>query len=481
MADVILRFDKLSFHYDYKKPLLDEVDFSVRENAKLTIMGQNGAGKSTIFKLITGEYKPVSGKIHLLNGATIGIALQMVPLEKLEFTVLEFFESAFPEKVYGIEKQIHEVLEIVNLKVPLEKQVKDLSGGQKARLLLAYALIQNPDILLLDEPTNNLDHAGIEHLTNFLMYYPKTCLVISHDADFLNSFTDGVLYLDSHTKKVQAYVGNYFDVLEQIGAQIDRERRQNARAKRDITENYEKINFFKKKSSQMNKLAQKLEVKVEEAKENLVDSRKDDKTIPEFTIPAQHVPRPLIKINEVSFLKHDQPTTKKVDIELRRGDRLLIAGPNGIGKSTLLKAILSGENNGSEIDPEVKVGYYSQDFSELNFDQTPYELLWETMKEKNKEKIFGTAAKFLFTPDLLNNKIGSLSEGQKGLLCYARFTLLEPGLLILDEPTNHINFRHLPIIAEALDNYQGAMILVSHVPDFVEQIEIKDMLDLGKF
>lgn len=495
--EVILRFDKVTFHYDYKKPLLNEVSFSVRENSKLTIMGQNGAGKSTIFKLLTKDLKPVSGQIHLNNNFTIGIGLQMVPQDKLDLSVLDFFKTAFITEgessadVFGIEKKVYDALEIVNLKVPNEKIVRELSGGQKARLLLAYAIIQNPDLLLLDEPTNNLDQAGIEHLTQFLTYYPKTCIVISHDADFLNSFTDGVLYLDSHSQKVEQFQGNYFDVLEQIGAQIDRERRQNARARRDITDNYEKINFFKKKSAQMNKLAQKLEVKVEEAKENLVDMRRDDKTLPAFTIPAQHIPRPVISISEISLLQDDRPVTKKVKIELRKGDRLLITGPNGIGKSTLLKSLvaniggkLQGEFTPTEttaiIDPEVKLGYYSQDFSELDFNQTPYELLLETLSEKNKEKVYATAAKFLLPADVLNNPIGSLSEGQKGLLCYARFTLLQPGLLILDEPTNHINFRHIPVIADALEDYAGTMILVSHVPDFVEQIDITEVLGLEK-
>lgn len=477
---VLLRFDKVSFHYDEKRPILKEVDFSVHENSKLVIMGQNGAGKSTIFKLITKNLDPTGGLIHLQNGATIGIGLQMVPKDKLELSVLDFFATAFSQKVYGIEKQINEVLDIVNLEVSLQKQVKELSGGQKARLLLAYALIQDPDILLLDEPTNNLDKEGIEHLTSFLMYYHKTCIVISHDADFLNSFSDGVLYLDSHTQKVQYFVGNYFDVLEQISAQIERDRLQNARAKREITQSYEKINFFKNKSAQMNKLAKKLEVKVEEAKESLVDKRREDKTLPEFTIPAQHIPRPIIKIGEVTFLKNHEPVSRKVNIELRRGQRLLITGPNGIGKSTMLKSLLSGENKAVTIDPDVKIGYYSQDFSELDFDQTPYELLYDAIAEKNQEKIYGAGGRFLLSKDLLENKIGSLSEGQKGLLCYARFMLLEPGLLILDEPTNHINFRHIPVIARALDEYKGAMILVSHVPDFLAQIEVKESLDLPK-
>src|SRR3989338_4695335 len=207
-GNVILRFDKVSFHYDANKPILEEASFSVRENAKITIMGQNGAGKSTIFKLILGELQEISGKVHILNGASVGIGLQVMPKRFFEHTVLEYFETAFSEKTYNLEKLIKNVLEVVNFSTKLDKKIKDFSGGQLARLLLAYALIQEPDILLLDEPTNNLDTDGIDHLTGFLMMYPKTVLVISHDADFLNSFTEGVLNLDVHTSKVEQYVGN---------------------------------------------------------------------------------------------------------------------------------------------------------------------------------------------------------------------------------------------------------------------------------
>jgi len=479
MNEVILRFDKVYFSYK-DRPILVDASFSVRRNSKVTIMGQNGAGKSTIFKLITKALKPDRGEIHISADAAIGIAKQMIPEEQLKLTLLEFFESAFKVKVYDIEKKIKEVLEVVNLNLPIDKQVKQLSGGQKARLLLAFAIIQKPDILLLDEPTNNLDKAGIDHLTNFLINYKKTCIVISHDAGFLNSFTDGVLNLDSHTKKVEQFVGDYYDVVSQIGIQHEKERMQNARMRKEILDKNDKINFFKKKSAQMNKLAKKLEKKVEVAKENFVESRKEDKTIRDFIIEEQHIPRPIVKFTSVTVMKNQKLAKKKIDLTLRKGDRLLITGPNGIGKSTLLQALVEGTLDGALIDSEVKVGYYSQDFSELNFEDTVQKILFDVMEEKNIKDLYSTASIFLITSDLMQNKVGSLSEGQKGLLCYARFVLQKPGLLILDEPTNHINFRHLPVIARALNNYKGTIILVSHDEEFVKQIKVSEILDLAK-
>jgi ATP-binding cassette subfamily F protein 3 len=441
-------------------------------------MGQNGAGKSTIFKLLMGELQPSQGKININLGAKIGIAQQMVPQDKLALTVLDYFASAFSEKVYGIEKLIKDVLTKVDLNIALAKQVKELSGGQKARLLLAYALIQNPDILLLDEPTNNLDDAGITHLTKFLMQYPKTVIVISHDADFLNAFTDGVLNLDVHTHKVDQFVGDYYDVVDQIAAQIERERLANSRIEKSIKDRFEKVNKLGGKSVAMRRLANKVRADIEEDRENIVELRKEDKTIPDFEIPAQQCPGTVIKINEVSFLHNHEVVTKPVDIELRRGKKLIIQGPNGIGKSTLLKSILEGK--GAEIATDVRVGYYSQDFSELDFEDTAFNSLKSVMLNDKIQELYATAGRFMLPGELLQNKVGSLSEGQKGLLCYARFMLQEPGLLIMDEPTNHINFRHIPVIAKAIDEFAGAVILVSHLPDFVWQIQIDQELDLRK-
>ena len=230
----------------------------------------------------------------------------------------------------------------------------------------------------------------------------------------------------------------------------------------------------------MRKLAAKMREEVAEDEDNMVDVMQEDKTITRFEIPAQEYKEEILSMNHVSVLKNHEVVEKEVDIRLRRGDRLFIKGPNGIGKSTLLKRIAEEQTDGIKIGEGVRVAYYKQDFSGLDFSQTAFHSLRDMMGVPDEEVIYRTASRFLLTSKVLQNKVGALSEGQKGLLVYARFVLQEPGLLILDEPTNHINFRHIPVIAQAINEYKGAMILVSHVPEFVEQIKIKNELDLGR-
>jgi len=479
-GDVILRFDKVSFNYGIKKPILEEVSFGIREAAKITLMGQNGAGKTTIFDLIMSAQAPEEGAIHLKKGLTIAQAEQVMPREKLALSVREFFQSAFSKKVYDIDPRAEEVLEVVHLAAPLEKKISEFSGGQQARLLLAYAMIQKPDILLLDEPTNNLDKQGIEHLTKFLIDYKKTCLVISHDANFLNAFTHGVLYLDSRTHKVEYHVGNYLDVVNEIAAQIERERMKNARLERDISERKDQMNFFAQKGGHMRDVARKMREKIEELEAELVETRQEDQTIKDFFIPAETFSEPVVEIESVSIMKNHKPTANKVKIILKKGDRLLVSGPNGIGKTFFLQSLASGKAKGASLLPQAKVGYYRQDFSGLNMKETVYKTLSEVMEDGSDHQLRSVAAQFLLTSEILDNQVESLSEGQKGLLCFARFVLQKPGLLILDEPTNHINFRHLPVIARALNKYEGVMILISHMKDFVSEVKTTQELKLGE-
>ncbi len=482
-SEIIVRFEKVSHDFGIKKPILHEVDFTIRRGGKITLMGQNGAGKSTIFALITKAQTQGDGNIHLQHGLTVALSRQVIPRDELDLTVREFFQKVFPKKIYDIDPRIDAVFEVVNLVAPHERVVRTFSGGQQARLLLASALIQNPDLLLLDEPTNNLDKEGIAHLTKFLIAYKKTVIVISHDAEFLNSFTHGVLYLNVHTHTVEQYVGNYSDVVAQISARIEKENRKNALLAKEIQDNKDKANFFANKGGQMRMVAKRMREKAEALEEAKVDVRKEDKAVRSFRIGFQEgLIGEILGISSLTVIRKHKAMPRDVKISLRRNNHLLLVGPNGIGKSTLLQMLGSDtakkDSKGFTIASGVRVGYYQQDFSNLDFDKTVYQELSAVLSRPVEEEVRKVAAGFLISGDVFHAKIGTLSEGQKGLVAFARLVLLKPGLLILDEPTNHINFRHLPIIAQALDAYEGAMILVSHVPEFVKLIRIDEVLNL---
>jgi len=479
--NVAIRFSEVSFKHDSGKEILDEASFALREGMKIALMGQNGAGKTSLFNLIMGKTQPSSGHIYRNADLTIACAQQVIPAGQLNLTIPEFFKLYFKGEDYELKMNIEKAMTAVNVSLPMDKKISSFSGGQQARLLLASALIQKPDILLLDEPTNNLDADGIGHLFTFLMMYEKTCVVISHDADFLNMFTDGVLYLDIYTHKIDQFVGDYYTVVEEVKLQIERENKKNAQFAKKIAAHKEKINYFANKGGKMRLIAKKMKDEVAQMEEDMVDVRREDKTIRPFTIPAQmNFVGDVINISSLTIMEDGGPTPKEVDIKLRKREKLLLKGPNGIGKTTLLERLAKNDSPDAKISKEVKIGYYRQDFSTLDFEKTVYDTLIEAMPAESEEQMRATASGFLITGKEMDARIGSLSEGQKGLVAFAQLVLMEPELLILDEPTNHINFRHLPVIAKTLHEYQGAMIMVSHVQEFVDQVEIKDTLDLGE-
>lgn len=423
-GDVIIRFDEVTFGYNKPKWLLDEANFSVREGNKITLMGQNGAGKSTIFKMITGELKPVDGRVLITAGKHIAIARQVMTPDDKTKTIAEYFRTYSRSDAHNIDRDIQEVLSAVNFMPPknvnfadfLTRMVGSFSGGQQARLLLAAALIQKPDILLLDEPTNNLDSEGIWHMTDFLQNYEGTVLVISHDAEFLNSFTDGILYLDIYTKKVDQFVGNYHDAVEQVERKIEAQNRENARLAKEIQDAKDQANQFAHKGGKLRAVAKKLSDKAEELAEQMTDTRKEDKTIRDFTIPNQEgVGGQIITITSVNVIRdHESVEIPVNDISLTKNRHLLLSGPNGIGKTTLLESIANGTAKGVKIADGVKIGYYRQDFSTLDFNQKVYDCLFEATGRQMLEKdLRSFAAGFLITGEIMNTQIGALSEGQK--------------------------------------------------------------------
>lgn len=479
--ETVISFKWVEFHYDFRKPILEDATFNVRAWSKITIMWQNWAWKSTIFKLINWTLEKKSWIINVDQKATIATWYQVVLPEDKELTVQAFFRKYHPDKdQFNIDKDIKEILDVVNLKASLDKQIKAFSWGQQARLLLAGALIQNPDILLLDEPTNNLDKEWIWHLTTFLQNYKKTVLVISHDAEFLNSFTDWVIYLDSITKVTEQFVWDYNDVVEQIKRKIEKENQANARLAKEAQAKKEQAEVFAHKWWKLRLVAKKMREAAEEMEDDIVDIRKEDKTIREFTIPMQEdIGWVLLKIRSVHIMSGDEPVVRNVEVDLRKDDHLLLSWPNGIWKSTLLEKIVNWWEEWAVVAPWVKIGYYRQDFSNLDFSQTVYDCLREAADvNMTEQELRSTAAWFLITWEIMKSQIWHLSEWMKWLVAFCRLVFLRPWILILDEPTNHINFRHIPVIAEALDKFEWGMILVSHVDEFVWQIRIDQYLDL---
>lgn len=231
----------------------------------------------------------------------------------------------------------------------------------------------------------------------------------------------------------------------------------------------------------MRRLANKLKEETADLEENKVDVRREDKTIRDFTIPAQDIFGDIVTITQVKIIQNHEPVIKNINKVLKRRSRLLISGPNGIGKSTLLRTLVNEKNEGAKIMDGVRIGYYSQDFATLDYEQTVFDSLESALADGiDTQQMRAVAAGFLITGDLMGHKVSHLSEGQKGLLSFARLVLMQPGLLVLDEPTNHINFRHIPVIAKAINKYEGAIIVISHMADFVQEIKVDDYLDLGK-
>ena len=510
-AGPVVRFKNVSYGYTDTHLLLEEVDFSIDQGSKVTIMGQNGSGKSTMVQLLTKQIPvPTYGQIIVRPQERIGYARQTIPSFCREWTIDQFFtyqltgdikhtpSSTTPhDDSFNEESEVilpkHEflskkgkALKSVHLQAPGDRTVASFSGGQQARLLLAAALIQNPTILILDEPTNNMDAVGLEHLQNFLVTTEKTCIVISHDEGFLNSFTDQVLYLDIHSKKVESYMGDYYFVKAEISKRIQRENAENQRRQQKAQAKKEQANKFANKGGNLRKIAKTMRQVAAEMEEGMVDVRKEDVALREFVIPftqpAEFNGR-LLRIAEITGYNQSIPLQRGA-IEVRKGTKIHLRGPNGIGKSTFLELLVARTAPGvTYYYDDLVIGYYRQDFYNFDFSSTVLQCLEKASDRRHTQgELYKIAASFLLRgSDVMKQTVGTLSEGQKGLLSLTCLYLQEPSILIVDEPTNHINFRHIPALMHALANFDGALIIVSHDDHFISQLGTFDaVIDMGK-
>jgi ATPase subunit of ABC transporter with duplicated ATPase domains len=314
-----------------------------------------------------------------------------------------------------------------------------------------------------------------------------------------------VLYLDVFSKKVEQYDGDYNTVKKEIADRIRKENMDNARlikaaqAKKEqagsfankvtslISVNFGSFNAYSEsQGGQMRKVAQKMREVAAQLESEVVDVRREDTSLKNFVIPfsqnndVKGSGSTLMTISEVVLpgVTHQSLPLTGGPVLLQAGMHVRIRGPNGVGKTTLLESIAHNRLAGVTISPKVKIGYYRQDFDNLDFDATVIEQLQRASNGRMPEQELRKMSGAFFLGPLANQKIVTLSEGQKGLVALCSLVLQEPGVLIMDEPTNHINFRHLPALAKALSNYQGALLLVSHDADFVKKVRIDQEIDL---
>ena len=475
--------------------LLDKASLAIPAGHRIGLVGPNGTGKSTLFKLIAGELQADGGDITLIKGATMGMVRQDLPDD--ETTLIDIVLSADteraallteaetasdPDRIGYIYTRLEEIRAydaparaatiLAGLGFNDKAQnspISSFSGGWRARVALAAALFREPNLLLLDEPTNHLDFEAMVWLENFLIRYPHTLVVISHDRDILNKTVTHIAHLEN--LKLTLYTGNY-DNFERKRA--ERMMSQQALREKQLAQKAHMMKFverFKAKASKARQAQSRLKM-IE--KMDIVDAVMADR-VTSFTFPEPTEEKsPLIVLENVDAgYTPDKPVLKNLELRIDADDRIALLGANGNGKSTLMKLIsgrlpqLAGHIHKSG---KMRVGYFAQfQTDELDVTQTPYEIMYRAMPKGTAEaKIRAALAHFGFDKFKADTQIGDLSGGEKARLLFCLISFDAPHIMLLDEPTNHLDIDAREALMQALNQYTGAVILVSHDPHLVE-------------
>jgi len=462
-----------------KEPIFSGGEFFLGKGQKAGLVGANGAGKSTLFKLLTGEEYPDDGKV-LVDGNVLLVPQEVKRDPEMESakTIREYLTKPTHSGKSRVLKEDYELLRIISKlelgRFRLDSPPPHLSGGQKTKLAIARALVQEPDVLLLDEPTNFLDTEGKKWVMNFLGRYPNTLMVVSHDLNLLDSKIDKILEINTQTKKIDEYAGNYSDYLKLKGEKEELLVRQIHVQERHIAQmkkGWLKMSHVKSEKGIRQKL--QLERRIEKMEESLPqmpqEAKKFKVKLPEPTWVGE---LPIIGENLYKAFG-SKKVLVNVSFDTKRGERMALMGPNGAGKSTLIK-ILMGDlmpDEGEVLrDEKLNIGYYSQEFETFDFNKT----LFQTMQDVcglPEGVIRSQLGRFMFSGDRAFQKVGSLSGGEKTRLSIALLLVQRFNLLILDEPTTYLDVLSQRLILEALKSYQGAMLIVSHTPEFIEELK----------
>ena len=491
--------------------VFSNVKMEINDKDRIAIVGRNGAGKSTLLKIISGEIDFDNGERTVSKDTTIGYLSQefivredlsiyeeMITcfneiielekeLEKISYELTsENIESnpglldkydrlqnqVLTHKDYHYKSKIDSVLYGLDFdKEVFDKKISTFSGGEKTRLSMAKLLLSEPDLLILDEPTNHLDMENVAWLENYLSSYNGAIVIVSHDRYFIDKVVSVVYNLEFG--KLKKYVGNYSNFLRQYEEDYEKNLKEYVSQQKDIKrlEEFVQKNIARASTSKMAKSRQKVLDKME-----IIDNpRKDDKAANiEFRIKEQSG-RDVLIINDLQ-VGYEEQVGQKYNFSVYKGDRLAIVGKNGIGKSTLIKTIAKKQKKlGGNIQygSKVSLGYYDQKQAEFESSKTILNELWDEyplMKEAEVRTVLG---RFLFRGDDVLKIVRDLSGGEKARLQLAKLMLEKNNLLILDEPTNHLDITSKQVLEEALENYEGTILFVSHDRYFINKIANK--------
>ena len=477
------------------RTLLEKVSVNIPAGHKIGLVGPNGTGKSTLFKLISGELQADSGDISLMKGMTIGMVRQDLPDD--ETTLIDIVLAADKERAALMEEAettvdpdrigyIYERLEAIGAydapsrassilaglgfnEVAQNSPISSFSGGWRARVALAAVLFCQPDVLMLDEPTNHLDFEAMIWLENFLMRYRNT-IIISHDRDILNKTVDHILHLENQT--LNKYTGNYDDFERR---RAEKMLNQSALREKQLKQKEHMQKFVDRFGATASKARQAQSRLKMIQKMDIVDAVMADR-VTAFTFPQPDELRsPLITLDRVDAgYTPGKPVLRNLELRIDNDDRIALLGANGNGKSTLVK-LLSGRMEamaGTVTKPgKLRVGYFAQfQTDELPVEKTPFQVMAGAMIGKPEPKVRAALGQFGFDKHKADTKVGELSGGEKARLLFCLMSLDAPHIMLLDEPTNHLDMDAREALMQALNNYNGAVILVSHDPHLVESV-----------
>lgn len=489
--------------------IFSNISFSVPDNARIGLVGPNGAGKTTLLKIMTGQQEPTSGQFTINKGLNVGYIAQENALDedktiwdemltvfdnlieknkritKMQEQIAEHPEDEdllkrYDQLAYDFEQEggftyqaeIKSILNGFNFKENTwQKVIRTLSGGEKTRLAFVKLLLQKPPVLLLDEPTNYLDLDTLDWLEAFLKNYQGAIITVSHDQYFLDHLANQIFELNFG--KLTTFKGNYSQYVKerelmdnQQEAAYEKQQEKIKKEEEFIQKNLVRASTTKRAQSRRKALDKMERIKPPKHKQKVRINFTSDRPSGKEVLIAK----------DLTIGYPDKTMVSDIDFQVNKNDRVAIIGPNGIGKSTLLKTImkkLEPKDGSIKYGASLDIGYYDQELQSLDPSKTVLDTIWDRHKTMPEKDVRSILASFLFTAEDIDKTVGQLSGGQKARLTLTVLSLEKDNFLLMDEPTNHLDIEAKEVLEQALDNYDGTLLFVSHDRYFINELANK--------